>query len=207
MRIRRREVVEEEIAICQKVIGDLEQLEQVCGREFLDALFSAGNVADPRRGVDARQEGMNAARAPRHQRDRLQLLPGIVRQQSCVREGARNPGLDCDTLAQDLSIDDEERHLVLWIDLQVLGRGMLARFEIERMDPKFRTGFSKGDVGRERTGDWSVVKGDFHDASDGHSWRLGRASALPPAAMILREAGSRLFGDYITDMSFATFKC
>src|SRR5262245_2410829 len=94
MRIRRREVIEEEIAICQKVIGDLEQLEQVCGRELLYTLFSAGNVADPRRGVDARQERMNAACAPRHQRDSLQLLPGVVGQQSCVGKGARKPGLD-----------------------------------------------------------------------------------------------------------------
>src|SRR5262245_48045434 len=166
MRIRRREVVEEEIPTCQKVVGDLKQLEQVCGRELFDTLFSAGNVADPRRGVDARQDGMNAARAPRHQRDSLQLLPGVVRQQSCVREGARNPDLDRDTLAQELSIDGEERHLVLRIDLQVLGRGMLPLLEIERTDLEPRTGFSEGDVGRKRTGDWSVVKGDFHGASD-----------------------------------------
>src|SRR5262245_62642894 len=76
MRVRRGEVVEEEIATCQKVVGDLEQLEQVCGRELLDALLGAGNVADPRRGVDARQEGMNAARTPHHQRAALQTLPG-----------------------------------------------------------------------------------------------------------------------------------
>src|SRR5262249_38622960 len=153
----------------QKIIGDLEQLEQVCGRELLYTLFSPGNVADPRRGVDAREERMNAARAPRHQRDSLQLLPGVFRQQSGVRKVASNPDLDRDTLAQDLSIDDEERHLVLWIDLQVLGRGMLPLLEIERMDLKLRTSFSERYVGRERTGDWSVVKGDFHEASDCHS--------------------------------------
>src|SRR5205814_8786155 len=77
MRIRRREVVEEELPVRQKVIGDLEQLQQVCRRKLLHTLIGAWNVANSRRRVDACQERMNATRAPRHQRDGLQLLPRI----------------------------------------------------------------------------------------------------------------------------------
>ena len=37
------------------------------------------------------------------------------------------------------------------IDIQVLGRGVLALPEIERADLELCTGFSEGDVGRECT--------------------------------------------------------
>ena len=64
------------------------------------------------------------------------------------------------------------------IDLQVLGRGVLALPEIEWADLELCTGFSEGDVGRECTGDGGVVKDDFHGVSDCHSWTFGRASVL-----------------------------
>jgi hypothetical protein len=44
MRVWRREVVEEELTAGQKVIGDLEQLDQVRGRELFYTLFGAWNV-------------------------------------------------------------------------------------------------------------------------------------------------------------------
>ena len=60
MRVRRREVIEEELTAGQKIIGDLEQLHQVRGRELFYALFGSWNVADSWRGIDACQEWMNA---------------------------------------------------------------------------------------------------------------------------------------------------
>jgi hypothetical protein len=39
VRIGRREVIEEEITAAQKIIGNLEQLHQICGRKLLYALF------------------------------------------------------------------------------------------------------------------------------------------------------------------------
>ena len=60
MRVRRREVIEEELTAGQKIIGDLEQLHQVRGRELFYALFGSWNVAYSWRGIDACQERMNA---------------------------------------------------------------------------------------------------------------------------------------------------
>ena len=59
--VRRGEVVEEELGACQEIIGDLEQLQQVCGRDLFHALFGAWDLADSGRGVDSGQERMDAA--------------------------------------------------------------------------------------------------------------------------------------------------
>ena len=53
---------------------------------------------------------------------------------------------------------------MLGIDLQVLGRGVLALPKIERAYFKLRTGFRKRNVGRKRTGNGRIVKGDFRQA-------------------------------------------
>jgi hypothetical protein len=44
VRVRRREIIEEEFTAGEQVIGDLEQLHQVCGGELRDARFGARNV-------------------------------------------------------------------------------------------------------------------------------------------------------------------
>src|SRR5712675_536194 len=55
VRIRPCEVIEEELSVRQKIVGDREELKQVCRCKLLYALFGARNVTDSRRRVDACQ--------------------------------------------------------------------------------------------------------------------------------------------------------
>ncbi len=94
---------------------------------------------------------------------RMPATPAMVgRQQPGLWEGTRNPGLDCHALAQGPTVDDQQRHFVLGINLQVLGRRVLAFFEIERTNLKLRASFGERNVRRQCAGDRGVVKGDFH---------------------------------------------
>ena len=73
-----------------------------------------------------------------------------------------DPLMDGDVLGQYLAVDYKRRHLVLRVDLQVLGREMLPLAVIERPDLEFGARFRQRDIGRERAGVGGIVKSDFH---------------------------------------------
>ena len=73
-----------------------------------------------------------------------------------------DPLMDGDVLGQYLAVDHERRHLVLRVDLQVLGREILPLAVIERPDLEIGACFGQGDIGREGAGVGGVVKSDFH---------------------------------------------
>jgi hypothetical protein len=100
MGIRRCKVIEEEFTPSEHVVGDLVVLEQKGLRRLDDALLGTASVRDFRRRVEARQIGMYIGRAPRQDRDRLELLPRVGWQQLRLREIARDPYLDGGALRQ-----------------------------------------------------------------------------------------------------------
>ena len=73
-----------------------------------------------------------------------------------------DPLMDGDVLGQYLAVDHKRRHLVLRIDLQILGREILPLTIIERPDLEIGARFGQGDIERERAGVGSIVKSDFH---------------------------------------------
>jgi len=83
---------------------------------------------------------------------------GKVRWTHCPMD----PLMDGDVLGQYLAVDHERRHLVLRVDLQVLGREILPLAEIERPDIEVGARFGQRDIGRERAGVGGVVKSEFH---------------------------------------------
>ncbi len=68
-----------------------------------------------------------------------------------------DPLLDGDILGQRLAVDHKRRHLVLRVDLQVLGRDILPLAEIERPDLEVGARFCQLDIGRESSGVGGVV--------------------------------------------------
>jgi hypothetical protein len=80
----------------------------------------------------AAEQRVDAGRAPGHDREGLQLLPGIGRKQPRGGEAARDPELDRDVLGQRLAVHDQQRHLVLGSKPQVVGRVLLALAQVYR---------------------------------------------------------------------------
>jgi LSD1 subclass zinc finger protein len=66
MCVRCREVVEEEFAAGQKIIGDLEQFHQVCCRELLHALFGARHVANSSCWFENRMSRFDLSQCPKN---------------------------------------------------------------------------------------------------------------------------------------------
>jgi len=78
-------MIEEPVAAGERRLGGGEILLEHRGGAALHRVLGAGNVADPRRIVDAREEGMDARGAPGKDRHRLELIPRIGGQHLCGR--------------------------------------------------------------------------------------------------------------------------
>lgn len=120
MRVRSGEMVEKVFAAREHVVGNLVAFEQWALRQPSDAAVSIGQIANPRRRIDAGQIRVDAGRAPGHYGDGLQLPPRILGQQFRLRKVARDPNLDGDVLAERPPIHHEQRHFVLWIELAII---------------------------------------------------------------------------------------
>src|SRR6266545_1904513 len=162
MRVRGGEMVEEVLTPGQQIVADPEVLDQSFRGELDYAVGRAGCVADLGRVVDPTQKGVDAAGTPGVQRDRLQLVPRIGGQDLRIGKGPVDPLMDGDVFGQYLAVDHKRRHLVLWVDLQVLGREILPLAVIERPDLEIGARFGQRDIGSECAGVGGVVKSDFH---------------------------------------------
>src|SRR6266404_7230787 len=120
MRVRGGEMVEEVLAPDQQIVPDPEVFHQSFGGQLDHAVGRARCVADFGWVVDAAEKGVNAAGTPAVQRDRLQLVPRIGGQDLRVGKGSMDPLMDGDVLVQYFAVDDEGRHLVLRVYLQIL---------------------------------------------------------------------------------------
>ena len=97
MGIRGREMIKKEFAVNEQIVGDLEIFKQRHFRKSAHAFRRIRRVTDVSRRKYPEEKRADSRSAPRHERQRLQLLPGVAGQQFCLREGARNPGLDRET--------------------------------------------------------------------------------------------------------------
>src|SRR5688572_19345515 len=73
-----------------------------------------------------------------------------------------DPLMDRVVLRQYLAVDHQRGHLVLRIDLQVLGREILPLAVIERPDLEIGARFGQCDIGSERASVGCVVESNFH---------------------------------------------
>jgi hypothetical protein len=80
---------------------------------------------------------------------------------------ARGQGMDRNIFAQATSIDDQKRHFVLGVELQIVRRHLLVFTKIERANVELCAGFGERDVGNERTGIGGIVENDLHERAPG----------------------------------------
>ena len=78
MGIRGGEVIKKEFAVSEQIVGDLEIFVQRHFRKSAHAFRRIRRITDISRRKDPEEKRVESRSAPRHERQRLQLLPGIT---------------------------------------------------------------------------------------------------------------------------------
>lgn len=125
--------------------------------ESFHAIGSFSDVANLGRIIDTREKRMDAAGAPGHDGKSLAFLPGVFWLQAGLRKLTRDPSVNCDILGQRATINNEQRHFMLWVDFQIFRRQLLTFCEVDASNLKISPGFRKVDIWNHRASYWRVV--------------------------------------------------
>lgn len=77
--------------------------------------------------------------------------------QAGLRKLTRDPSVNCDILGQRATINNEQRHFMLWVDFQIFRRQLLTFCEVDASNLKISPGFRKVDIWNHRASYWRVV--------------------------------------------------